>query len=112
MREAAFEIARQSDAFAQTIARQFVDTIAEPVILIRNAWVLATLRAQLRRLQDHQLNDIGITRLDIDELGINGLGSRPAIETLMTERRLPAKTADILRFRRRADDCAWPCVRS
>jgi len=110
MREAAFEIASQSDAFAPTIARQLVSAVMQPVIFIRDAWMLANVRSLLHRLDDRQLEDIGITRLDIDALGVNGLETSGALDKLITERRMPARSAEIIRFRRRATDCAWTCT--
>ncbi len=95
MRNAAFEIASQSSSFAPSLFSQALQLASLPVTRIRNAIDLTRLQARLKTLDDRQLQDIGITRSEIDLLGADGLGARGAIARLKGEEK----------------QCAWICTR-
>ncbi len=108
MRQAALEIARQSDAFAPSMATSFFTAVARPFTRIKDIWTLTKLRDQLHSLDERQLEDIGILRSDIDQLGHDGLGAAGALARLVLDRR----TASIAPHdHRRAGQCAWVCTR-
>jgi len=94
MREAAFEIARQSNAFAPSIADQLVHWFAAPLSKLNDLWTLHRLRRTLAALSDYQLADIGLNRADIaDQVD-----------------RAETPAAVIARLRGVSRTCAWACT--
>ncbi len=94
MREAALEIARQSDDFSPSIADAFIDAIGTRLAQANAAFKLARLHRTLERLDDHQLKDIGVTRAEIYR------------HTGRTE--ATSKTAS--RLSGKLSNCGWQCA--
>jgi uncharacterized protein YjiS (DUF1127 family) len=94
MREAAFEIARQSDDFAPSLARQFVEAVTTRFARLVDAWKLAKLHRMLEQLDDRQLDDIGVTRAEIHRY------------TGRTE----SVVKTIVRIQGNVNNCGWQCA--
>ena len=76
MREAAFEIARQSDDFAPSIAHEFAHVVARSISHIGQSLKAARLHRTLGNLDNRMLNDIGISRADIDQMAAHAGSSK------------------------------------
>ncbi len=94
MREAALEIARQTETLNQSVAETLIGRLTAPFRRLRNMATLASVMRTLRRLDDRQLADIGLTRLDVDALATL---NEPAGATLA-------------RIKARTSLCAWECT--
>ncbi len=87
MREAALELSHQRDDYAETLARKLKLILASPFIALRDAWELSKFCNQLATLNQRQLNDIGITCSDIDQLRLSGERRADALARIMEARR-------------------------
>ena len=92
MRDAALMIAALRDDYAPSLATRALRALAGLATALRRRWIARRHLAQLRRLDPHRLDDLGLTPDDL-------AGLDPALPALAATEALAARVAA-----RRADE--------